>query len=225
MKKIMYFLFFCFLIVFFPIDKVYATINYTFNSGNYHVVWITDNDTTTVCDNSSIMNYDENNIEYIASYDTYDEALAYMNTLTSTSEKTATIIGEKKDTTGAYVYSILVSQYAIVDLNTTGTTMTTSNVYTSATNTNAYTYINGSGAFGGVDAALVDYNNGTTRADIKISGVTGWVNSLLYLNGTTYNGYDVVPIVVIQSPSYYYVNDNGELVHRLSKKITAKDCY
>lgn len=226
MKRVAYLLLFCFLFnIFLPIVEVFAQVNYTFETGTYHVVWISDNGSTTACDNSSTMNYDNTNIEYIQSFSTYDEALAYMNTLESTDEKIATIIGEKKSKTGAYVDSILNSQYALVDLNTTGTTLTTSNVYTSATNTSAYTYINGSGAFGGVDAALINYNNGTTRSNIKISGITGWVNSLLYLSGTTYTGYDIVPLTVVKSPAYYYVNDNGELVHKLSRKITAENCY
>lgn len=226
MKKIAYILLFAFLFDFLtPIYTVFADVVYEFNSGEYHVVYIKDNESATTCDNISTVTYDESNIELVKSFDSYDEAYTYMNTLSSTSSKIVSIIGKRKDTVGNYVNKILNSEYAYVDLNTTGTTMTVSNVYTSATNNKAYTYINGHGAFGGVDAAFIDYNNGTSRANMKISGVTGWINSLLSLNGNKYNGYEIIPLVYVESPSYYYVSDEGNLIHKLSKKITAKNCY
>ena len=226
MKKIAYVLLLAFLFNFLaPIHTVFAEVVFEFSSGEYHVVYIKDNESSTTCDNISTITYDESNIEYVKSFNTYDEALTYMKTLTSTSSKIVSIIGKRKDTNGNYVNKILNSEYAYVDLNTTGTTMTTSNVYTSATNNKAYTYINGHGAFGGVDAAFIDYNNGTSRANMKISGVTGWINSLLSLNGNKYNGYEIIPLLYVESPSYYYVSEEGNLIHKLSKKITAKNCY
>lgn len=226
MKKFAYILLICFLFDFFtPLITTFAEVNFEFSTGVYHVVYIKDSDSATACDNVSTITYDENNIEYLKSFDSYDEALSYMNTVSSTSSKTVSIIGERKDTDGEYVDKIINSEYALVDLNTTGTTMTTSNVYTSATNNKAYTYINGHGAFGGVDAAFLGYNNGTSRVNMKISGVSGWINSLLSLKGKKYNGYEIIPLVLVKSPSYYYVNDDGNLIHRLSKKITAKNCY
>lgn len=223
MRKIK-FLLFCFLFVFIP-SLVFADVNYTFESGTFHVVYINSNGSATSCDNSSIMNYDSTNIELVQSFNTYDEALGHLNTLSDVENKSLSIIGERKDKVGNYSKSILYSKYALVDLNTTGTTLTTSNVYTSATNNSNYTYINGHGMFGGVDSAFIDYNNGTTRANIKIAGVNGWINSLLYLGASTYTGYDITPLSVVKSPSYYYVDDNGSLIHRLSKKITANNCY
>ena len=226
MKKITYILLFCFLIdLFTPLIKVVADVTYTFSSGNYHVVYINDNISSTSCDNSSIVNYDNTNIEYLSSFDTYDEALTYLKTLSSTSTKILSIIGDKKNKSGTYSSSILYTDYGLVDLNTTGSTQITSYIYTSATNNTVYTYINGSGYFGGTDSAFINYNNGTTRSQIKNSGATGWINSLLYLNGATYTGYDVVPLTAVKSPSYYYVNDSGELVHVYAKKITANNCY
>ena len=226
MKKIAYVLLFCLLFdIFTPLIKVIADVTYTFDSGNYHVVYINDNITATTCDNSSLVSYNSNNIEYLSSFDTYDEALTYLRTLSSTSSKILSIIGDKKNKSGTYTSSILYADYGLVDLNTTGTTMTTSYVYTNATNNTVYTYINGSGYFGGSDSAFINYNNGTTRAQIKVSGVTGFVNSLLYLNGATYTGYDVVPLTAVKSPSYYYVNDSGELVHVYSGKVSANNCY
>lgn len=219
-NKIFKILFFFMLIFFFPLISN-ATINYTFPSGTYHVVWIKYNGTSTTCGNGVTIDYDSNNIEYIKSYNTYDEALTYMNTLTSTDSKVASIIGQKKDKTGAYSNAILNSQYAIVDLNTTGTSITNTYVYTSATNNTYYTYLNGYGDYGATDAALIDYNNGTNRANIKISGVTGWINSLI---SSAYTGYDIVPISVANSVSYYYVNDSGELVHKYTKKISGSGC-
>lgn len=82
-----------------------------------------------------------------------------MKTIKSLPNKTLVIIGEKKNTDGVYVNDILTSEYALVDLNTTGTTSTTSYVYKEETSNRAYTYINGHGMFGGVDAALIDYSN------------------------------------------------------------------
>lgn len=224
MKKSVLKFIICFIFIMLPLS-VKASITYTFPTGNYHVVYIKDNGTTTACDNISIMNYDSTNIEYLSSYNTYDEALTYMNSLTSTTTKVAAIIGQKKDKTGTYVNSILNAQYALVDINTAGTSGIYTLLYTSATNNSAYTYINGNGAYGGVDAALLNYNNGTTKANIKMSAVSGWINSLLYLDGSTYNGYEIVPLSIVKSPNFYYVNDSGELVHRLSKKITANNCY
>jgi len=225
MKKIIITLLLCFLFDFItPLITVFADVTYEFNDGKYHVVYIVDNESSTSCNNVATISYDDSNIEYLKSFDSYDEALEYMNTLSSTSSKVASIIGERKDTNGNYVNKIINSQYALVDLNTTNTTMTTSYVYTTATNNSVYTYINGHGAFGGVDAAFIDYNNGTSRVNMKISGVTGWINSLLSLNGNKYNGYEIIPISMLRSPSYYYVS-NGNLIHRLSKKITANNCY
>ena len=193
-------------------------------SNFYHVVYIKNVGSTT-CSNGGGMSYDSSNIEHVKSFDLYDDAVAFMNIQSYYSDKTIAIIGDKKDTNGNYVKDILTSKYALLDLNTTGTSSTTSNVYTTATGSTIYTYINGHGLFGGVDAALIDYNNEKNRVQMMISGVTGWINSLLTLNSVSYDGFDVVPLSLVKSPSYYYVNDNGELIHRLSKKITANNCY
>ena len=224
MKKIIYMLFLTFMFSFIMPLNVNAVVNYGFNDG-YHVVYIKNNSKSTKCDNVAIVDYDNTNIEYIKSFDNYDDALKYMNTLSSTSDKIVSIIGKRKDKEGNYVNDIINSEYALVDLNTTNTTMTTSYVYTSATNNTVYTYINGHGAFGGVDAAFIDYNNGTARVNMKISGAKGWINSLASLNGNKYNGYEIIPITMVRSPSYYYVSDAGNLIHKLSKKITANNCY
>ena len=225
MKKISYVLLICILFdLIMPFTNVLGLTNYEFKEGKYHVVYIKNDSSSTKCDNVSEVEYNENNIEYIKSFDNYDDALKHMKSLSSTKDKIVSIIGERKDINDKYVNKILNSEYALVDLNTANTTMTTSNVYTSATNNSAYTYINGHGAFGGVDAAFIDYNNGTSRVNIKISGVTGWINSLLSLSGKRYNGYEIIPITMVRSPSYYYVS-NGNLIHKLSKKITANNCY
>lgn len=230
MKKIAYILLFAFLFDFFtPLITTFALVNFEFESGEYHVVYIKDDNSSTTCDNVSTITYSESNIEYLKSFDKYDDALKYMNTLSSTSDKTVSIIGKRKDTNDESVDKIINSEYALVDLNTTGTTMTTSNVYPSATSISAYTYINGHGAFGGVDAAFLDYNNETYRVNMKISGVSGWIKSILTLKVNEilkkYNGYEIIPLSLVRSPSYYYVNDDGNLIHKLSKKITANNCY
>lgn len=222
MKKFIYLLLFIF--AFFISSTVNAEVNYTFASGNYHVVYIKDNGKETPCNNVSTVTYDESNIELIKSFDIYDDAVNYMNTLSSTESKVVSIIGLRKDTSGQLVNKIINSQYALVDLNTTNTTLTTSYVYTSPTNNSVYTYINGHGMFGGVDAAFINYNNGTTKAQMKISGVTGWINSLLSLGDTKYNGYEIVPISVVRSSSYYYVSDTGNLIHAYARKISADNC-
>lgn len=227
MKKTAYVLLFCMLFdILMPLINVFAEVNFEFKEGTYHVVYIKESENSaTTCNNIATITYDESNVEELKSFDDYDDALSYMKTISSTDSKTVAIIGERKNINGEYEKKIINSEYALVDLNTTGTTMTTSYVYTTATNNKVYTYINGHGAFGGVDAAFIDYNNGTSRVNMKISGVTGWINSLLSLSGNKYNGYEIIPLVLVESPSYYYVNDNGDLVHRLSKKITAKNCY
>ena len=226
MKKIAYVLLICVLFdLVMPLYNVFAEVNYEFSSDGYQVVYIKDNGESTKCDNVSTVTYDESNVEYLKTFNKYDDALKYMKDVSNKENKIAAIIGKRKDTKGNYVNKIINSEYALVDLNTANTTMTISLVYTSATNNSSYTYINGHGAFGGVDAAFIDYNNGTSRVNMKISGVTGWINSLLSLGDKKYNGYEIIPINIVRSPSYYYVNDNGDLVHRLSKKITASNCY
>lgn len=222
MKKIIYVLLFMFLLFTAP---AYALVTFNFESGNYHVVYINDLGTSTSCSNGASMNYDSTNIEYLKSFDKYDDAINYMKTIKSLPNKTLVIIGEKKNTEGVYVNDILTSEYALVDLNTTGTTSTTSYVYKEETSNRAYTYINGHGMFGGVDAALIDYSNEKSRAKMMIAGVTGWIDSILYLDASGYDGFDIVPLSVVKSPSYYYVNGSNELVHRLSRKITANNCY
>lgn len=222
MKKIIYVLLFMFLLFTAP---AYALVTFNFESGNYHVVYINDLGTFTSCSNGVSMNYDSTNIEYLKSFDKYDDAIDYMKTIKSLPNKTLVIIGEKKNTDGVYVNDILTSEYALVDLNTTGTTSTTSYVYKEETSNRAYTYINGHGMFGGVDAALIDYSNEKSRAKMMIAGVTGWIDSILYLDASGYDGFDIVPLSVVKSPSYYYVNGSNELVHRLSRKITANNCY
>lgn len=222
MKKIIYVLLFMFLLFTAP---AYALVTFNFESGNYHVVYINDLGTSTSCSNGASMNYDSTNIEYLKSFDKYDDAINYMKTIKSLPNKTLVIIGEKKNTDGVYVNDILTSEYALVDLNTTGTTSTTSYVYKEETSNRAYTYINGHGMFGGVDAALIDYSNEKSRAKMMIAGVTGWIDSILYLDASGYDGFDIVPLSVVKSPSYYYVNGSNELVHRLSRKITANNCY
>ena len=168
MKKVSILILLCMFINFtMPIVDVYADITFDFKSGNYHVAYIKDNVNAAKCDNSSLLDYKEDNIEYLKSFSTYEEAVSYMNTLSYTDNKVPVIIGDRKDKTGSYVKKILNTKYGLVDLNTTGTDQTTLNVYTSATNNTAYTYINGYGYFGGSDAAFIDYNNGTTRANIK----------------------------------------------------------
>ena len=211
------------------IMPIRAEVNYKFKEGSFHVVYIKDNGSNTSCDNVSIIKYDDSNIELLKSFNSYDDAIKYMKEVESKDDKIVSIIGERKDKNGKYVYDIINSEYALLDLNTTNTTMTTSIVYTGPSNNTAYTYINGHGAFGGVDAAFLDYSidndNGKYRANMKISGVTGWVNSLLTLNKNYYNGFEIIPVNLVRSPSYYYVSDEGNLIHRLSKKITAKNCY
>ena len=225
MKKIAYILLVCILFdLIMPLYNVFAEVVYEFDKNGFQVVYIKDNEESTKCDNVSTVTYNGSNVEYLRTFDEYDDAVKYMNKL-SAKDKVPTIIGKRKNTSGEYVNKIINSKYALVDLNTTNTTMTISLVYTSATNNSVYTYINGHGAFGGVDAAFIDYNSGTSRVKMKISGVTGWINSLLSLNDNKYNGYEIIPINMVRSPSYYYVSDNGDLVHRLSKKITASNCY
>lgn len=222
-RKIVFILLCAFLFdIFAPFAKVIADVVYEFQTGEYHVVYIKNSDTMTTCDNISTINYDEKNIELVKSFASYDEAYTYMNTLSSTTDKIVSIIGKRE---GSDSNKVLYSEYAYVDLNTTGTTMTTSNVYTTATNNNAYTYINGHGAFGGVDAAFLGYENSTSRANIKISGVTGWINSMVFANSKRYNGYEIIPLNYVKSPSYYYVSESGNIIHQLSKKITANNCY
>ena len=223
MKKITYVLLICILFdLFMPFTNV---LSLTFETGKYHVVYIKNDASSTKCDNVSVVEYTDDNVEKIKSFDSYDEAVNYMKEAPSKDNMTLSILGERKDKNGNFVNKILNSKYALVDLNTTNTTMTTSYIYTTATNNSVYTYINGHGAFGGVDAAFIDYNNGTSRANIKISGVTGWINSILSLSGNKYNGYEIILLSMVRSPSYYYVNNDGNLIHKLSKKITASNCY
>lgn len=222
MKKLLYIFTIC---LFFYVSNVSADVTYDFTTGNYHVVYIKNNVSATSCDNSSVLNYTSDNIEYLQSFNSYDDALTYMKTISDAPDKVVAIVGERKNSDDVYVKKILNSSYALVDINTTGSSMVNTNVYNTDTGSGTYTYINGYGSFGAGDAAFINYSNAKQRVNIKISGAIGWINSTLTLNSKLYNGYEVIPIVAVKSPSYYYINDNGELVHRLSKKITASNCY
>jgi hypothetical protein len=134
-----------------------------------------------------------------------------MNRFSSTEDKVASIVGLKTNANGTKTLKILNSKYAIADLNTTGTSIVTSYIYTSSTSSNVYTYMNGYGSFGGVDAAFLDYRPSNERAKVKISGVSGWItNTVTDKYGQSYVNYDVVPISLLKSTNYYYVNSDNE---------------
>ena len=55
------------------LTTVRADVNYKFSSGNYHVVYIKNNSISTTCNNVATVTYDESNIEFIKSFDIYDD--------------------------------------------------------------------------------------------------------------------------------------------------------
>lgn len=231
--------------IFMPLVYVKADIKYIasqlssvpINDGQFMVVYIktnTNNYGTNRCvfPGNGVV---EDTIEYIQPqtvYSTYAEAKAVMDTLTSTSNKVVAIIGYRDprfDETGRQK-TIIDAQYALLDLNVKRTL----NGHSGASfNTNIYTdnmgtgYINGSY---GADAALISYNFNNTYAKLKISGLVGYASKgTSTVHSENQLNYEVLPVSIIKSPSYYIVQTNSDntrtLYHQLTNDVSAYNCY
>lgn len=198
--------------IIFPIEKVLALDSLPFLSsrneckGKYEVVIISAGNPPQItgkCPAFTSQSYD--NIAHVSCADTYGEAKEIMNNLKSTSTNVASII---------YNGTIIDAKYAILDLRTKGSTSYNTNIFSSSTSKSAISYING---YYGIDAPLLDYNPNNGRVKLKISGLVGWINKKDDKNLVQY---EIVPISLVRSPTYYYVDYNetlgyNELKHNL----------
>ncbi len=153
-------------------------------------------------------------ISKVGCYTTYNEAETSMNNTGSTSTSVASIIQYVSST----VKQIIDAKYAMLDLKTKSSSLNT-NIYSTSTASSASVYINGSY---GTDAPMLDYYADNSRAKLRISGYTGWIRKI---DADTYKGYDVVPLSLVKSPTYYYVSADGDLLHRLTYDIAADNGY
>ncbi len=209
-KKIMLIVLTIIINIVFPIDVILAIDSLPSLSsrnqcgGRYEIAMISSGNTPSstvrcpVFDNNS---YD--NISHVSCADTYETAKSIMNGLNSTKTNVASII---------YNGNIIDAKYAMLDLRTKGTSASNTNVF--STNNGSNGYING---YFGVDAPLLDYNPSNGRAKLKISGLVGWIDKRDSQNLIQYN---IIPISIARSPSYYYINYNAnvgfhELIHNI----------
>lgn len=103
-------------------------------------------------------------------------------------------------------FKIIDAKYALVYLDR-GDKNT--NVYTTSSLKNAYTYMNNYNAYGGTDGAFLELNYANKAVKIKISGVVGWIS-----NST----YTIIPISWVKS-SGYYINKGDSYYHYYAKNI------
>lgn len=178
-----------------PYSDVVTAINNraSCNIGEYEVAMIKNDGTITKVD----------------CYATYDLAEPVMNSQTSTITNVATIIKYISIATK----EIVDAKYGMLNVDTKPDSNHNTNIYSSATATSSSNYFNGSY---GTDAPLLDYDNNAQATKMKIAGYTGWLKKI---DSDAHLSYSVIPISLVKAPTYYYVNDNNELVHKLSVNI------
>lgn len=151
-------------------------------------------------------------VAHVACADTYLEAKAIMNSISSDTESVASII---------YNGDIIDSKYAVLNLRTKGSSAHNTNILNN--NGSTVAAING---FYGSDAPLLDYNPNNNRVKLKISGLTGWISKR---DGNNLLQYEIIPISILRSPTYYYVRYNeqtgyNELMHKLGINVLMYNC-
>jgi beta-N-acetylglucosaminidase/N-acetylmuramoyl-L-alanine amidase len=150
-------------------------------------------------------------ITKVGCYATYDAAKPVMNGQTSTITNVATIIKYISTTNK----EIIDARYGMLYLKTKPDRKHNTDIYSSPTATSESNYFNG---YYGTDAPLLDYDNNAPAVKMKLSGYTGWLKKIDSNDG--HLSYTVVPISLAKAPTYYYVNTNNELVHKLTDDIT-----
>ncbi|MFA7688619.1 MAG: glucosaminidase domain-containing protein, partial [Bacilli bacterium] len=150
-----------------------------------------------------------NTLTNVGCYGDYNSAKTVMENHSSTSTEVASII---------YKNELIDTKYGLLNLRTKSSDKVNTNLYKTATTGAAYTYTNG---YYGSDAAYLGLNIGNKRAKLKISGFTGWVRKE---DGSSRIEYEVIPISLVKSPTYYIVS-NGDLRHYFAKYITSSSSY
>lgn len=149
----------------------------------------------------------DGSINNIGCYGDYNSASTVMNNYNSTVNSVSSII---------YGGTLIDTEYGLLNLKTKSSSYTTDLFKTADTGT-AYTYTNGNY---GADAAYLGLNISNSRAKLKISGFTGWVNKVEV--GQT--SYEVVPISLVKSATYYTVS-GGDLRHYFASDIKSTNSY
>ena len=233
MKKIVISMLLVFIVNFFmPIYSVFAYQYYlntsvnNSNSGTFELVWV-ESSGSKLTGSCSMPdgNLPEDRVTLIATYQTYYEAKVAMDNLVSTEDKVASIIGDREYASnevqiGRPIRTIIDSQYALVDMDTKGSSSLTTNIYDGPSGSNRLTAINTYGDYGGNAAAFIGFDYGSRRSKIKIAGVTGFVNQID--NGRL--AYEIIPISIVKSENYYYVDASGNLRHVLPRNIQKYNC-
>ncbi len=152
-------------------------------------------------------------------YNTYNEAETVMNNANSTQTSVASIIAYMSHDGGNTVIKELINtKYGMLDLRTKPNSSHNTLLFSNTTSSISNNYING---YFGTDAPLLDYDHISRRAQLKISGYTGWARRF----DPIHDGYRIVPISLVRTPTYYYVTSNNELVHRLTEDIKRDSGY
>jgi len=151
----------------------------------------------------------DNSLTSIGCYNDYNSAKNVMENHSSTNTEVASII---------YNNELIDTKYGLLNLRTKGSNDYNTNLYKTATTGTAYTYTNG---YYGSDAAYLGLNIDNKRAKLKLSGFTGWVRKF---DDDSRVEYEIIPISLVKSPTYYYVSD-GDLRHRFAGNITSSDSY
>lgn len=151
--------------------------------------------------------------KHINCFDTYYQAKEEMDKIEYDATNTASILHARtkqtSSTASTMVMDIIDTKYGFVDLTTKPYVGNNTYLYKNVTDKSSYTYINGVTAG---DGAFIEYDYANDSAKIMISGFTGWVKKV-DIDG--YDAYNIVPISLLQSPSYYNVS-NGEISHIIS---------
>ena len=193
---------------------VYTSIDMdrkTCRGGQYEVVYIKASNVYSKVDKNEKLGLAKN----VACYNNYPDAKKHMDGLESTTDNTPSILHERsqKQSDGSYkmVMDIVDTKHGFVNFRTKPSEKYTTNLYKETTNRYTYTYING---YYSGDGAFIEYNNSYDMAKVMISGFTGWVKKV---DNDGYDGYQIVPISLVASPSYY-TKSGIDLRHHISKK-------
>jgi len=162
----------------------------------------------------------------------YNDAVTKMESITSNFDIVSVIIQYGDSSSLVNKTRIVNAKYALIDMDRYDTTKTT-NLYLTATASSAFTSING---WNGAEAAFRGTtigSNGLNRSYLTIAGFTGYVaEGKVTSSEKTRPVYNIVPISLLVPDkegktlaSYYYINDNNDLVHAVALNIHTKYNY
>ena len=183
----------------------------TCSSGQYEVVYIKPSAAYSKIDETERLGQAKN----VACYNDYPSAKSHMDTLESTVSNTPSILHERsqKQSDGSYkiIMDVVDTKHGFINFRTKPSERYNTDLYKEPNHRYTYTYING---YYSGDGAFIEYNNSYDMAKVMVSGFTGWVKKV---DNDGYDGYQIVPLSLVYSPSYYTKNGT-DLRHHISKK-------